>query len=373
MSNCVEYNAAEDPRDVVVDVVSRLAEGEIMQTRIDTGVVRAGWSQRPGVIERMAGQLADDERLCLCVTGYHQAADYVESISAVSRRLMTRCWPGALQLELPVDRPFGLLAALPATVQQRLASGRRLRLSCPKSGFIRDLQKLLSGPLVLTSPLRDDKLTNSLGNTELKNTASVFDFFVETEVSTKADELSVVEVTKDSWQILQSGAITSTDLKRMTGSLYLFICTGNTCRSPMAEGLFRKMLSEKLQCDEAELADRGYQVASAGIATGPGCPASPEAVQLLLLEGIDIRHHASQPLSDQLLDQADLVLTMTRGHRDAILMTRPDIADKVRMLSPEGRDVSDPIGGGMGEYASCKSEIETHLKRLIDEIDISPS
>jgi protein-tyrosine phosphatase len=373
MSNCIEYNSAENPRDVVVDVVSRLAEGEIMQTRIDIGPVLAGWSQRPGVIERMAGNLVEEQKLCLCVTGYHQAADYIESISATSRRLMTRGWPGSLQLELPLDQPFGLLEALPGTVQQRLVSGRRLRLSCPKSGFIRDLQKLLSGPLVLTSPLRDDKLTVSSGKSEPKSTASPFDFVVETEVSTSADELSVVEVTGDSWQILQSGGMTSTDLKRMTGSFYLFICTGNTCRSPMAEGLFRKMLSEKLQCEVAELANRGYQVASAGIAAGIGAPASPEAVQLLLSEGIDISRHQSRQLTEELLDQADLIVTMTRGHRDAILMSRPDVEHKIRMLSPEGRDISDPIGGGMAEYESCKSEIQTHLQKLLDEIDVSPS
>lgn len=373
MSNCIEYSSAENPRDVVVDVASRLAEGEIMQTRVDSGVVLVGWSQRPGVIERMAGNLRDDQELCLCVAGYHQAADYIETISPVCRRLMTRGWPGPLQLELPIDQPFGLLEALPATVQQRLVAGRRLRLICPKSAFLRDLQKMLSGPLVLTSSFTNDKLTTSSGFSEVPHSPSVFDFLVETEVSAVSGGLSVVEVTGDSWQILKSGELTSNDLKRMTGSFYLFVCTGNTCRSPMAEGLFRKMLSDKLQCDVMELADRGYQVASAGVAAGPGSPAASDAVRLLLSEGIDLTRHVSQQLTEELLDQADLVLTMTSGHREAILMSRPDVEQKVVLLSPEGRDISDPIGGGVAEYESCKSEIETYLRKLIDEIEISPS
>lgn len=373
MSNCIEYSSAENPRDVVVDVASRLAEGEIMQTRVDSGVVLVGWSQRPGVIERMAANLDSEQDLCLCVTGYHQAADYVEMISPICGRMMTRGWPGALQLELPIDQPFGLLEALPATVQQRLVCSRRLRLICPKSRFIRDLQKMLSGPLVLTSPFTDDKLTTSSGYSEVHHSPSVYDFVVETEVSTVSGGLSVVEVTGDSWQLLKSGEMTSNDLKRMTGSLYLFVCTGNTCRSPMAEGLFRKMLSDKLQCDVTELADRGYQVASAGVAAGPGSPAATEAVRLLLSEGVDLTDHLSQQLSEELLDQADLILTMTRGHRDVILMSRPDVEQKVKLLSPEGRDVSDPIGGGLSEYESCKTEIVTYLQKLIDEIDVSPS
>ncbi|MEQ9068753.1 MAG: hypothetical protein RLO18_18610, partial [Gimesia chilikensis] len=60
--------------------------------------------------------------------------------------------------------------------------------------------------------------------------------------------------------------------------MYLFVCTGNTCRSPMAEGLFRKLLSDKLGCQEDELSDRGYIVASAGLAAAMGAPPSPEGV-----------------------------------------------------------------------------------------------
>jgi protein-tyrosine phosphatase len=141
----------------------------------------------------------------------------------------------------------------------------------------------------------------------------------------------------------------------------------------MAEGLFRKMLSDKLQCDVTELPDRGFQVLSAGVAAGAGSPASSDAVRLLLSEGIDLTHHVSQQLSEELLDQADLILTMTRGHRDVILMTRPDAEQKVKLLSPEGRDISDPIGGGLTEYENCKTEIVTYLQELIDEIDASPA
>lgn len=368
MNSHIDYQTAEDQRDVVVDVISRLAEGEVMQTTIDTGVVQVGWSQRPAAIERMAGHLKPGQELCLCVTGYQQALDYLEEISDMGRRLMTRCWPGGLQLELPVDLPFGLLEALPSSTQQRLTMGRRLRLLSPKSQFVRDLQKLLSGPLVLTSPIPVAKVSAISDSSSAESLPPGCDFRVDSGSPESSQGPTIVELNGNDWSVLQPGVLTRTYLKQMTGISYLFVCTGNTCRSPMAEGLFRKMLAEKLQCEESELAEKGYLVGSAGVSAGNGAPAAPEAVQLLLDDEINIGNHASRQLTEELLDQTDHILTLTNGHRQAILMSRPDLEGKIRLLSPEGRDVSDPIGGGLSEYESCKAEIESYLKALLDQI-----
>ncbi|MBD3675327.1 MAG: Sua5/YciO/YrdC/YwlC family protein [Planctomycetaceae bacterium] len=369
MNSHIDYQSAEDQRDVVVDVISRLAEGEVMQTTIDTGVVQVGWSQRPAAIERMAGNLKAGQHLCLCVAGYHQALDYLEEISDMGRRLMTRCWPGGLQLEVPVDLPFGLLEGLPSSTQQRLSMGRRLRLLSPKSQFIRDLQKLLSGPLVLTSPVPVAKVSATSPPSGDEELPAGCDFCVETGPCHSTQGPTIVELKKDDWSVVQPGMLTRAFLKQMTGTSYLFVCTGNTCRSPMAEGLFRKMLAEKLQCETSDLPEKGYLVGSAGVSAGNGYPASPEAVQLLLDEGVNIGDHTSRQLSEELLDQTDHILTLTNSHRQAILMSRPDLEGKIRLLSPEGRDVSDPIGGGLAEYEACKSEIESYLKLLLDEIE----
>ncbi len=155
--------------------------------------------------------------------------------------------------------------------------------------------------------------------------------------------------------------------------MYLFVCTGNTCRSPMAEGLFRKLLSEKLECSEDELIDRGFMVASAGIAAVRGSPASSESVELLNRRGIDIRGHKSQPLTRRLLDQADRIYTMTRSHRDSILFDWPDSANRIALLAHDGLDIADPIGGGIDEYARCEAQIEKHIRVILEENLITKS
>ena len=102
-------------------------------------------------------------------------------------------------------------------------------------------------------------------------------------------------------------------------------------------------------------------------------PASREAVNLLAEEGIDLRNHESQPLTERLLLHADYVMTMTHGHRQAILGEYPDFANRVSLLASDHMDIIDPYGGGQREYAACKVSIEKHLRTLITHLVPSKS
>lgn len=369
MSIHFDLASVHEIREISVDVASRLAQSEVMLLTIDSGVVLVAWSQRPEAVQRIQSVISGEETLCLGLTGFHQARDYIPHHSPISKRIMTRCWPGPLQAVFPIHASEGLLAALPKPVQSALLHGQQLSLLCPKSPFFRDLQKLLSGPLVLTSPLPNDKLSALTSESPDSTQNSTCDVIVANGKPQFSQQgLTVVKFKRDEWNILRAGSIPPTNLKRMSGTFYLFVCTGNTCRSPMAEGMFRKMLADKLQCDQEDLAEQGYLVLSAGIAAAEGNPAASEAIQLLETEGIDISSHTSRQLTESLLDQADVVMTLTRGHRNAILTSRPDLEESVRLLSPSGQDISDPIGGGMSEYATCKVEIEQALNELIDQI-----
>ncbi len=142
----------------------------------------------------------------------------------------------------------------------------------------------------------------------------------------------------------------------------LFICTGNVCRSPMAEGLLRQM------------AGKDVEVASAGLGAGRGQPPSAHAIDVLREEGIDISDIRSQPVSAELLRRADYIFTMTRDHLDMLLLLFPEMASKARLLrfdeaAKGGRlDVTDPIGGTRGTYEACKDDIKRAMPRVIELI-----
>src|SRR5262249_55498338 len=123
---------------------------------------------------------------------------------------------------------------------------------------------------------------------------------------------TVVAVNGDGWHVLAEGAVSPEALARQSACLVVFVCTGNTCRSPLAEALFRRRLAERRGWAADELPARGFYVLSAGRAAGAGGPAAAEAVEVARAYGADLAAHQSRPLTADLAAQADYLVAMTR-------------------------------------------------------------
>ncbi len=134
----------------------------------------------------------------------------------------------------------------------------------------------------------------------------------------------------------------------------LFVCTGNLCRSPMAEVLLRARLAR----DELR---RGWQVSSAGVWTVDGRPASAHSIEEMAQRGLDLRAHRSRNVTREMMAGADLVLAMTRSHSEALGAAFPRQSHKVYLLSEmigQMYDIRDPYGGTRLEYAYTAKELE---------------
>lgn len=364
MTERINLKQSDDLRDVVHLAVQHLANGELVAFPTATAYVIAGQSLSSSAVTKLRSLSQPDDPLVLCVKGFDEAADYLPEMSPVGCKLAKRCWPGPVILEL--DRPGAdsLFSQIPAEIQSQICPGKKIRLRAPAHEIIFQTMRLSPSPLVLMNEQSKYQTADSI-MADFENQVALI---IDDGPSRFGDQSTIVSISDNQWSIREPGVVTETTLKRLSSEIYMFVCTGNTCRSPMAEGLFRKLLSDKLGCQEDELSDLGFIVGSAGLAAALGAPSSPESVAILAEEGIDLRNHESQPLTERLLDQSDHLYTMTHGHRAAILAERPDLEDVVKLLSTDGRDISDPIGGGFQCYVDCKKEIEVYLKAIVDQI-----
>jgi protein-tyrosine phosphatase len=289
----------------------------------------------------------------LLVRDASAALDVVPSPSPVARRLLRRCWPGSVRLVFAEGTDAQLLQHLSESVRQSVVSARGLALSVPEVPVLFDLLQNVPFPLLKVSA---------------PDTPSFHRLAVFACDSLAVKDESEIQIDGNQWQLITPAGLTPKEVSRMTAERILFVCTGNTCRSPMAEGMFRRLLADHLGCHESELTDKGFDIASAGLSAAAGLPASPESIDLCRTYGVDLAGHSSQPLTESLLLDCDRVFTMTAAHRDTIVSRYPQCADAVKLLSRTGDDVSDPMGWGLDAYELCHQEIVDHLQALVEHI-----
>lgn len=371
----IDLGSTEDSRDVVHRAVQALAEGELVAFPTETDYVVAAAARCVDAVRKLAdfgSRRTDEPRLSLAVKSIDEALDWAPRLSPIARRMGRRCWPGPVAIIVADDHPESLVHRLPKDAREALVGGGRIRLRVPGHPMLSDCMRMLSGPVALAEPQGDDGGCPTTAPECMRLAGPGVALVIDDGKTRYAQPPTAVEVDASGFRVVRQGVVPEETIRRLSSLLVLFVCTGNTCRSPMAETVFRSMVAERLGCRPEEIDSRGVVVASAGLSAWSGSRASAGAIEAMREIGLDLSVHESQPLTEGLLRQADVILTMTAAHKAAILSQFPEAAPRVAMLSPDRHDVLDPIGGPIATYRACAAQIRRHLESRIEGLDLPP-
>jgi len=338
-----------------------LRQGQLVVMPTDAGLELAASALQGEAVRALAALEGRIDAPTLALSQPAEIWDWLPYLRGAGYRLARHFWPGPLTLLARAGLSQGLWPRLPRLTQDILVTSAGMPFRVPRLACELPWPAGEAGPIVV-API-------AASASELATMPWVDQVgLVVTSAAPEPPRVpSWVELQESSWRLVKTGAITQDEIQETAPCRILFVCTGNTCRSPLAAALCRKLLADRIGCAQPELPGRGFLVQSAGLAAILGAEATPEVVAIAAEQGADLGDHRSQALGLEMLAWADHLLTMTQGHLRLLESLELDVGPRPRLLSPRGDDVDDPLGGGPEVYQACADQLLACLRERLPE------
>ncbi len=345
------------PDEPAPEAVARAAEvlraGGIVAFPTETVYGICADALNPDAVRKLYGAKGrDPEKACAYLLADRSHADRVApSMPPLARRLATHLWPGPVTLVVPGRN-----------------DGETIGLRLPALELPRALADIAGHPLLQTSANRSGEPAALNAAAVEESLGGVIDLLLDGGRAPGSKSSTVVRCDRRSVTVVRAGAIPNEEILRAASELTLVACTGNLCRSPLAEALFRKLLAEKLACAVPDLPRFGHRFASFGTMAMVNRPATEEAVVVGKDHGVDLSGHRSRIFSLRLLASARRVYCLANNHVDFL---RPYFADRphaLDLLDPKGREIHDPYGRSLKVYRKVGDQIARAVGKRADEL-----
>lgn len=359
MAEVLSWQNNPDPQSLLRRVVQALAEGQAVAFPTESTYVLAASLTATTALEQLLLQASSSPgSFAVAVGSLAQALELLPGMSPLAQRLARRCWPGPVTLLCPLTNAADV-GRLPPPVCEHVTRGE-LALRCPAHDAILHVLRECNAPLATAAvqAITGEQAAQTLGEGVL----------LLDDGPCRYGQAPTVVRAGDGWELVQEGAIPRDQLQLQAACAVVFVCTGNTCRSPLAEALCKKKLADRLGCTPDELPQRGFVVLSAGVSACDGNEAAAAGVGVAREYGADLSQHLSRPLAPELAALADHLVCMTEWHLQAVRTYFPDLSCPPRLLNAEGVDLEDPVGQEEAVYRACAAQIWKDLDGLVQEL-----